>query len=760
VDPCDLSRALTRGENTIAVTALFYGLGDGTSPAGKPGFIFLLDIETMDGTHIPVASDLSWRAHLARSWRPGQYKRWYVRSLQEEFDARLYPHGWDRPGFRPEDSWLPAMPLPDAPPTAPPIVSPYAEYTLDLRGQKTECALRPRSVPMMSELLVPADRLVETYALTWARPPEEYFEVLPPDAFSAEIHPVPAADGDGRWPFTLDGTRAIAATFSFSEEIVGWPRLTITAPAGTVVEVMVQEWHEPGTAPLLNSHYHSWSRFICAEGVNVFETFDYEACRWLQLHIHGSPGTVFVSGVGIRRRLFPWKNSPRIETSDPSLRLLVSASLNTVNNSLHETAMDGVGRERQQYSGDGSHQLHAAYLALGDARLPARFITTFSQGITTGGYFLDCWPAYDRLARVWERELHLSYWGPLIDHSMGFVFDCYHHFMYTGEKGDLEEAFPRLLRFFSYLLPRRGPDGLLPVEGLGVPSVYLDHLAYKKQRHKQCAYNLYAAAMAHDALAPLCGWFGEKTWEDRARAAGRELLDAAVRAFWDDTRHLFVANKPWRTEEGESRLCDRSLATSVLFDQCPDGRSAPAVDILASAPPELGMSYPANSCWRYWALAKGRRVDVVLNDFRTRWMSMESVSRNNTLQEFWTEKPDRGAVMSHSCPVPLYLLYMGFAGIQPLAPGFSRCMIRPQLADVNALSLVTPTVRGDILFSAVGPAGERRITLRLPPECAGELVVDERESLTLPPTARRQEPGLRGYLVAPGTSAEFTLRYS
>ena len=40
VDPCDLTRFLHPGKNVIGAEVLFYGLGDGTWPAGKPGFIF------------------------------------------------------------------------------------------------------------------------------------------------------------------------------------------------------------------------------------------------------------------------------------------------------------------------------------------------------------------------------------------------------------------------------------------------------------------------------------------------------------------------------------------------------------------------------------------------------------------------------------------------------------------------------------------------------------------------------------------------
>ena len=64
-----------------------------------------------------------------------------------------------------------------------------------------------------------------------------------------------------------------------------------------------------------------------------------------------------------------------------------------------------MARERQQYSGDGGHQLHALYHAFNENRLPGRFVNTFSQGATADGYFLDCWPAFDRVWRVAERNL-------------------------------------------------------------------------------------------------------------------------------------------------------------------------------------------------------------------------------------------------------------------------------------------------------------------------------------------------------------------
>ena len=98
-DPLDLTAALNEGRNVLAATVLYYGHGDGTWPIGKPGFLFWLEIEHQDGRKETIVSDAAWRALLCRAWQPGHYKRWYLRALQEEFDARVYPHGWDEPAF-------------------------------------------------------------------------------------------------------------------------------------------------------------------------------------------------------------------------------------------------------------------------------------------------------------------------------------------------------------------------------------------------------------------------------------------------------------------------------------------------------------------------------------------------------------------------------------------------------------------------------------------------------------------------------------
>jgi hypothetical protein len=755
----DLTGLLKAGQNVLGATVLFYGQGDGTWPLGKPGFLFRLEIEHADGRKETLVSDVGWRVLLCRAWRPGQFKRWYLRALQEEFDARLYPYGWNQAEFNPSADWLAAMPLTGSP-NKPALSAGYYEYMLDIGGGPADAELRRRSIPMLREQIVPVAKLAESFWLEWLRPPQDYFEFRVPDAFRDVRRPCASESSAGVWEVDLDEQRGAVLTFEFAEQGVGWPQFTIDAPAGTQVELLVHEAHQVGGPALINTHFDSWTRFVCREGTNQFECFDFESLRWLQLHVHGAVGRVKIRDVGLRRRTFPWPNQPQMLTDEPALQKLFDASINTLHNCAQETLVDGMARERQQYSGDGGHQMHGVHLAFGETRLPARYLATWSQGMTKDGYFLDCWPAYDRLARLVERQFDLSGWGPILDHGVGFIFDCWHHYSYTADLDALREPFPRLLRFADYLRGLKERDGLLPVENLGIPSVWIDHNAYKRQRHKQCAFNLYVAAAMQHALAPICRAFGQVRQAEAAEAFAETLHAAVVKRFWDRKLALFVNNLPWVREEKETRCCDRSLATAVLFDQCPGGQTGASIALLADCPKIMGFSYPCNAGWRLWALARGGRADVVVKDLRERWAVMDSVRLNNTLQEDWVARNDSGQQWSHCAVVPLYLTFHGLAGLRPLTPGFGHVEVRPQLADLNRLELTAHTVQGPIRFHSRGGLGNREVNIGLPPGCEGELVLRPEETCHLTRIRSAGTPGFARYRLPAGESSAIRLRHS
>ncbi|MBD2846976.1 alpha-L-rhamnosidase [Paenibacillus sp. IB182496] len=716
-DPIELTDALGAGEHVIGLEVLYYGHGDGTWPMGKPGVLLHLEVEDEAGRIDRIVSDATWSCRVDRGHRPGQYKRWYLRSLQEEFDARLHPHGWDTPGCGTADEgWTAAMELEGAA-SGPPLATDYPDYLYELTPPpEGVSALRRRSVPLLIERRTPPHRLAAAARVEWTRDPADWFDFRMPES----MRTVPAAPGDfaaeepGVWriPAAHSPREAFALTFEWSEQLVGFPYFTIEAPPGTVVELMTQEAHDPEREHWLDSHKFAWSRFICAGGAHRFECYEYESMRWMQLHIrnHGEP--VCLRGVGARRRLHPWPHEAAVVCGEPALQRLMDACVNTMRNNALETLVDGMGRERQQYSGDIGHELHALRYALGDTALSERFLRTYSQGQTSEGYFLDCWPAYDRVVRVPQRELGLTRWGPILDHSVQFVLDNWHHYLETGRREALEETYPRLRRFVDYLALIRGADGLLPVEGLGVPTVWLDQHVYQRQRHKQCAFNLHAIGMLREGMAPLARVMGDEREARRSARLADELLAATVAKYWDAERGLYVCSRPWPDEP--MRLCDRSLAAALLYGLCPEEVTAPALQVLAERPPELGRSYPPNAGWRHRALARGGRADVVLREWREEWAQWPSVRLNNTMSEYREARPDSTDQWSHAAVAPLYVLLMDIVGLAPLEPGFRVSRLAPRLSDLARLNATIHTAAGLVRFRSRLVGGCQQVEVEVP----------------------------------------------
>jgi hypothetical protein len=744
VDHMDLTESLTSGENVFGATVLYFGQGDSTCPMSRAGFIFKLEIEHADGRHETVVSNESWRVHLSQAWKPGQHRMFYMQALQEEFDGRLHPYGWNEKGFVENDDWLEPY-LPPCAANLPIFAAPTNEVMTGIHGPKnfsygaearSRFEMRPRSIPLMRETWVSAAPLVEQHRIKWRRPIAEYFAVRPPNAYDAEATQAAQPAGEKAWRLELDPERGTTLTFALPEQWVGWPGVTIEAPAGTTLEMMTEDGHAVGGPALMNTSHHKWARFTCREGVNHFRRFDFDCFRWLQVHLHPGHGTVVVSNPGILKREYPWPQEPRVVTSDAVVQRVFNAATNTMRNAAQETFVDGMSRERNQYSGGISLCRHAIHTLAGEKRQVARFLRSFSQGSTSEGYFMDAWPSHDRITRLSQRVLEATHCGAILDLGVRFTFDCWEYYLYTGDLAPLREPYPRLLRQLNYLRGKMNSEGLLPVdqEDYGFPIVYVGFSGcFPHQRDRQCAFNLFWAASLSQALAPLCRAFGDTKLANEVERLGVSVLKATVARFWSREHGAFVDNLPWWREDGDVHYNEMTLGISVEYDQCPGGAIERSVELLATKPKNVGIDQTTEPvAWGWWALAKGGRPDVVVKEFREVYGALPSVRLNNTIQERYKGgTPDRGSNWSHACCAPLYVATMSLAGIRLLEPAFKRYEIRPQLADLPDLALTVHTPHGPIGFSGKGTLGTRTITLTLPPNAAGELVVHPDESLNL-----------------------------
>jgi hypothetical protein len=692
VDPVDLMPYLVEGTNWIGVEVLFFGHGEGTWPYGKPGL--LADFE-LDGFRL--VTDENWECRIDRSMAPGTTKRWYLRSLQERWSGPNRARDWWVSTS--EDGWMPAMTL-ETPPGKPALASPYVDYANDIWSVDSALmTMAPRSIPLVQEKVLEGE-LVGCHRVTWHRDPRDWFEFRVPGSFEIEA---------------CDKGEANTWTFDFKEGMVGFPMVEIEAAPGTDVYVLAQESVE-AEGPWLDTSRYAWCQFRADMGLTAFEAFEYEALRFLQVHAVGGGQ---LRRVFVRRRSYPWPNEIVVKCGERILQRVFDAQVNTIRNAAIDTVVDGMGRERQQYSGDCSHLFHAIRLLHGDSAMSARFLRTFARGQTESGVFFDSWPAVDRLQRLWQKQLGLTTWGSLVDHSVGFCLDHWNHWMETGDLEPAREHWSALMRFVDFLQSILDEYGLIAVEGLDGAAVWIDHVAFTAQRDKQCALNLYAVLMLR-ALAELGEALGESY--DSLRHFRDQLLTGSIAQFWSPEHLAFVNNLPWAEQDGGFRYDDRSLAHAVLDDLAPDGGDGCA-RLLSQPTDGVGMSYPANAIWRYWALAKVGRMDVVLDDLRTRWATMTSVVENNTLQEHWELRKGSLDILSHCPAAPLTMAVHGIVGLRPTQPGFAEYEIRPGLGDITSFSIELRLPIGLCTFSVEELDGRRWIRVVPPPMGQGVLVM-------------------------------------
>ena len=98
-----------------------------------------------DGRKETMVSDAAWRTLLCRAWPPGHYKRWYLRALQEEFDARALPSRLGRARFRNRRATGCRPCRCPAHPTSRPCPPAIATMQLDVGAGPPDTELRPRS---------------------------------------------------------------------------------------------------------------------------------------------------------------------------------------------------------------------------------------------------------------------------------------------------------------------------------------------------------------------------------------------------------------------------------------------------------------------------------------------------------------------------------------------------------------------------------------------------------------------------------------
>jgi hypothetical protein len=119
-DSFNILTYLRKGENCITAVVQNFGIGLHSQMNGRGGFFFQAKLDYAGGPSVNLLSDGSWKVAQAKAWNTQARLRdpnARLIGFVEEFDARLWPEGWQDSGFN-DSGWEDAKTI-GVPPVAP-----------------------------------------------------------------------------------------------------------------------------------------------------------------------------------------------------------------------------------------------------------------------------------------------------------------------------------------------------------------------------------------------------------------------------------------------------------------------------------------------------------------------------------------------------------------------------------------------------------------------------------------------------------------
>jgi alpha-L-rhamnosidase len=521
--------------------------------------------------------------------------------------------------------------------------------------------------------------------------------------------------------------------------MAGWTRLTVTAPAGTVIGLEHGERRDAdGSVQGGNGHVpgrHQLDEYVCAgTGVEVWEPrFSYKGFRYVQVTgLPRAPKPADLQGRVVHSAV---PDTGDFRCSEPFFEQLERAMRRTIRNNLHGIPTDTPMFEKNGWTGDAQVGAPVMLHALGMPRLLTKWLGDLADSQNAAGQLPVIVPSsgwgYQQLAPAPE-------WTTVYPFLLREMYRVY------GDAALAAEHWPVLVRYLDWEIGRLR-DGLA-VTALGdwLPPGYPGGIPPEDTRLTATAY-LHRALVAATELGELLG---------HADAARFRQVAADLR---DALNANFLREGVYRTDR-DPGYRQTSNAIPLAFGMVPAGSVASVVaglvaDILARGN-HLNTGCLGTSELLPVLTAHGH-ADVAHAVATQRTYPSWGYWFDNgadTMWEMW-ELDSRSRDHYFQGTVARWL-YENVAGLRPGDAGYRRFVVRPDAtAGVDWARTSTETVRGRAAVTWSRSRSSVTLTVEVPFGATAEVHVPTTgRPVTAPRAARflRAEPGFAVHEVSCG----------
>ena len=308
------------------------------------------------------------------------------------------------------------------------------------------------------------------------------------------------------------------------KESTGYITLDLTAPAGTVIDIMHGEHLDDGRVRSFVGFRNFTDRYHCTGGRNVFTTLHRRyGCRYIELHITNvSSGRVALNYVGMNLLEVPLSRQAEFFCEDSMILAHNQLAVDTLKLCMHEHYEDCPWREQGLYGYDSRNQMLFGYYVWGNFEFAAA--------------------ALDLLGRSYDGERYLTLTAPgtvgrsIPVFTMAWITAIYEHMMFSGSRDLFNKYQAQIDAILDRALSEKAPgcDELYaPGNGPKIWNFYewcrvMSHM----DEQLQSPYNLYLAE-ALQAAGAMHKFTGSVERGEFLQATSEKIIKAVKKYFFD-----------------------------------------------------------------------------------------------------------------------------------------------------------------------------------------------------------------------------------
>lgn len=319
--------------------------------------------------------------------------------------------------------------------------------------------------------------------------------------------------------------------FDLGQNIAGWVRLKVRAPAGTRITLTFsEELNSDGTintdsTGVFHNKAPQQDVYICGgSGTEMWEPrFTYHGFRYVEVEgLAEPPDEETITGVVVHSDLH---RQGDFDCSDPMLGRIHSNAMWTIRGNIHGVLTDCPHRERCAWTGDAHTAMEAMIYTFDSALFWGKYCHDIETSLANG------LPTSISPGKRGAGDVANPDWGAAV------VIIPYNLWRYYGDTRTMEHMYRHMRRYVDWL-DYISEEGIIkagqgdwfdpPLEGPDAPSDYLSN----RTPAEKTSTAFYCRVV--DAMAEMAGVLGREPDRNRYEKLGRSIREAFHQTFFDE----------------------------------------------------------------------------------------------------------------------------------------------------------------------------------------------------------------------------------